>query len=157
VPLTKNGVTAPLWKQAQAVAAAIGEQSGTTGPGKGDGGDGDGTDDGKGDGDSGTGDTGTGDGGDLGPGSVTSVDGADEEPTGEQGPGKDDGAGKGDDKGRGKDADKDEEPELVAMPPTTEVSSPVAERALPLLLLVTLISAVASNLVRLRHLRRRRG
>ena len=40
---------------------------------------------------------------------------------------------------------------------TTEVSSPVAERILPLLLLVTLISAVGANLIRLRHLRRRRS
>jgi len=45
----------------------------------------------------------------------------------------------------------------VAMPPTTAVASPVAERILPLLLLVALIGGVVANLIRLRHVRRRQA
>ncbi|SFA84607.1 hypothetical protein SAMN05192575_101778 [Nocardioides alpinus] len=152
VPLKKTGVTAPLWKQAQAVATAIAEQKGATGTG-----DGDGTGQGEGDG-TGGGTGGNGGGDDLGPGSVTSVGGAGEQPT------PDDGSGTGKDKDKGKEKSQDKGQdradagdELVAMPPTTAVASPVAERILPLLLLITLISAVAANLVRLRHLRRRRA
>jgi hypothetical protein len=146
LPLKKTGVTAPLWKQAQVVATAISEQKGDTGSGEGDG-SGDGTGTG---GDTGSGST----GGDVGPGSVTEVgdNGTDEAPPTDEGAGKGDGKGKGD-----KTTDKDPEQELVTMPPTTEVSSPVAERILPLLLLVTLISAIGANLIRLRHLRRRRS
>lgn len=153
VPLQKTGVTAPLWKQAQVVASAIAEQKGATDSGGGNGSEG---------GDSGSGDgsgTGTHGGDGLGPGSVTSVDGTDEEPTTSEGTGEGTGKDKDKDKGKGKGGDEDEseDQELVAMPPTTEVSSPVAESALPLLLLITLISAVAANLIRLRHLRRRRA
>jgi hypothetical protein len=150
LPIGKSGVTAPLWKQAQAVAAAVAEQKGAIQTAD---------DTGAGDGE-GTGD-GTGDGGStaVGPGSVTTV---------EEGPATDDGAGKSSGKGAGKGgrkdgggkldeggADADQEP--VDMPPTTEVASPVAQRMLPLLLVITLTSAIAANLVRLRHLRRRRA
>lgn len=160
VPLRKTGVTAPLWKQAQAVATAIVEQKGVTNDGDGEGsGDGDG---------SGSGD---GDGSGLGPGSVTSIDGTNGEEVvpdgtatdiGAGGTAKDTGKGKGEGKGRGKGKGKDGDEvdpgeELVAMPPTTAVASPVAERLLPLLLFVTLLSALAANLVRLRLLRRRRA
>ena len=153
--LKRSGVTAPLWKQAQAVATAIAEQKGAaTGEDTGSG-------DGAGSGDDGTG-TGTDGGGGLGPGSVTSIDSTVDDPTVPSETGKDKGAGKG--KGKDKGADKgkgagkaDSENELVTMPPTTAVASPVAERILPLLLLVTLISALAANVIRLRHLRRRRA
>jgi hypothetical protein len=149
LPITKTGATAPLWKQAQTVATEISAQKGLVDGGEGDGsGEGDGA--GTGGGDSGTGSG----GGDVGPGSVTEVgdNGTDEAPP------TDDGAGKGDGKDKGdKTGEKNPEPEVVTMPPTTEVSSPVAQRILPLLLLVTLISAVGANLVRLRHLRRRRS
>ena len=149
LPISRTGVTGPLWKQAQAVATAIGDQAGTTATGD-DEGTGDGT--GAGDG-SGTGD-GTGSGGSLGPGSVTSV--GDDAGAGDgKGPAKKPGKGPGEKPG--KNADESPEPELLTMPPTTEVSSPVAARMLPLLLLLTLVSAVAANLVRLRHLRRRQG
>jgi hypothetical protein len=151
LPITKSGATAPLWKQAQSVATEISEQKGTT-EGEGDGSGGSGT--GGSGGTSGTG--GSGGGGestDPGPGSVTEVGGnGSEEPTDGKGGGKDGGKGKGD-KTDGKDAEQ----ELVAMPPTTEVSSPVAERMLPLLLLVALVSAIAANVIRLRHLRRGRS
>jgi hypothetical protein len=147
LPLRKTGVTAPLWKQAQTVATEIGEQKGVVDGGEGDGsGEGDGDGAGTGGGDGGT----SSGGGDVGPGSVTDVgdNGTEETPPTDEGDGKD----KGD-----KAGEKDPEPELVTMPPTTEVSSPVAQRILPLLLLVTLISAVGANLIRLRHLRRRRS
>ena len=153
VPLQKTGVTGPLWKQAQAVAAAIGEQKGVT-----DTGEGDGSGDGAGTGTSGGSGTATGGSG-LGPGSVTSVDGTGEVPAETDGAGTGKVAGKSDGKGKGGKAD-DQDQELVAMPPTTAVASPVAERMLPLLILVALIGAVAANLVRLRHLRhlrRRQG
>lgn len=153
LPLRKTGVTGRLWKQAQAVATAVDEQKGAahnSDEPDGDGGSGDdnGNENGAGGGD--------------GPGSVTSVDGTDEEPTGSEGTSEDKEVRKrqdkdedgGREKGRDKDDSKDEE--LVAMPPTTMVSSPVAERVLPLLLLVTLLSALAANLIGLRHLRRRR-
>ena len=145
VPLLKTGATAPLWKQAQAVATAIGAQKGATETG----GQGEGAGDGTGDG------TGTGTGGGLGPGSVTSIDGTDEDPVAPD----DAAAGPAQGDSNKTDRDKGKEPaqEVVAMPPTTEVASPVAERILPLLLLVTLISALAANLIRLRHLRRRRA
>ncbi|GAA1915746.1 hypothetical protein [Nocardioides hwasunensis] len=153
VPIKKAGVTAPLWKQAQAVAKEIGEQSGATSTDTG-GGDGGGTGDGGAvDGD-GAG-AGTSGASDPGPGSVSEVgdNGTGDEPA-DQGDGEDEKST--DDRAGGKKV-KDEEQELVAMPPTTEVSSPVAERILPLLLLVALISAIGANLVRLRHLRRSRG
>lgn len=148
LPITKSGVTAPLWKQAQSVATAIEEQKGTSGTGTDEG---DGTGDGTGAGD------GAGGGDGLGPGSVTPVDGGTEEPTAPE-----DTKDKGKDKGRDKDKDKgtdrsDADEELVTMPPTTAVASPIAERMLPLLLLITLVSAVTANLIRLRHLRRRRS
>jgi hypothetical protein len=156
LPITKSGVTAPLWKQAQSVATAIEEQKGTSDAGTGEG---DGTGTGSGTGTGGGAGSGTGGGGDLGPGSVTSVDGNAEEPAASE---DDQGKGKGAGKGKGKDKDaeqgtSDADEELVTMPPTTSVASPIAERALPLLLLITLISAVAANLIRLRHLRRRRS
>ncbi|GAA5107612.1 hypothetical protein GCM10023339_05850 [Alloalcanivorax gelatiniphagus] len=146
LPLSRTGPTGPLWKQAQAVAAAVGEQSGATktddpaetGTDRGDGADG---------------------GDDVGPGSVTEVeepvdDGAGQEGEGGAGDGRGDGTKDGKD---GKDADDEEtdEAELVTMPPTTQVSSPVAGRVLPMLVLLTLISGVLANLIRLRHLRRR--
>ncbi|WP_210649390.1 hypothetical protein [Nocardioides sp. SYSU D00065] len=148
VPLTKTGVTAPLWKQAQAVAEAIGEQEGASTAG-------DESTDGDGDGSQ----TGT-DGGDLGPASVSAVDGTDEVLAPVDGPGEEadaDADGKGEDEGDKGDEADDAEQELVTMPPTTQVSSPVAARVLPTLVLVALISAIAANLVRLRHLRRRRS
>lgn len=147
LPITRTGVTAPLWKQAQSVATAIGAQKGASGTG---GGDGSGEGSGPGDGTGGEG---------LGPGSVTSVDGTGEGPSAPQGAGPGKGRGRGAGKGTGKDdaGDATDEQELVAMPPTTAVASPVAERLLPLLLLITLISAIAVNLIRLRHLRRRRA
>ena len=152
LPITKAGVTAPLWKQAQTVATAIAAQKGAPGTG----GDGEATGDGTGSGSgsgSGSG-TGSGTGGDLGPGSVTSVDDTGQDPAASGETGKDKGKDAG--KDTGKDTAKtDQEP--VAMPPTVAVASPVAERILPLLLLVTLISAIAANLIRLRHLRRRRA
>lgn len=138
----RSGVTAPLFRQAQSVATAISEQKGATDTGEGDGsGGGDGT--------------GSGDG--LGPGSVTSVDGTEEEPTATEGPGNDKDRDKGRDKGKNKPEADSEDQELVTMPPTTAVASPVAERLLPLLLWATLVSALAANLIRLRHLRRRRA
>ena len=158
LPITKTGVTAPLWKQSQAVATAIGEQKGVTGTGGGDG-------TGSGSGSSGTG-TGTGGGAGagtggsgLGPGSVTSVDGTGTVPTETGGAGTGEGPDKGDGKGKGdgKADDQEQEQELVAMPPTTAVASPVAERILPLLLLVALIGGVVANLIRLRHVRRRQA
>ncbi|SEB72592.1 hypothetical protein SAMN04489844_0932 [Nocardioides exalbidus] len=151
-PLKKTGITAPLWKQAQSVAAAIGEQKGAT--------DSDGSTGGSGGGAGGSGGAGGGGGTtDPGPGSVTEVGGSgtEESPTDEGGTGQNGKGGEGD-QGKGDTTDDEaDEPELVAMPPTTEVSSPVAERALPLLLLVALVSAIAANLIRLRHLRRRRS
>ncbi|RYC05709.1 hypothetical protein [Nocardioides zhouii] len=148
VPISKSGVTAPLWKQARAVATAIGEQKGVTLSETGTG-TGTGTSDSSGDG-SGVG-SGVGTGGGLGPGSVTTVDGPDESAGQGQGKGEGKGgAGKNADKG----ADKDVEPEAVAMPPTAAVSSPVADRLLPLLLLVAIAGAVAANIGRLRRLRR---
>lgn len=138
VPLRKSGVTAPLWKQAQVVAAAIGAQAGAPED-----------EDDDGPADRGGEDTSTGE--DVpGPGSVTSVDDSGDGTSDDQAEG---GGKKGD---GGDDADA-EEPEILTMPPTTEVSSPVAQRVLPMLLLVTLLSAVAVNLLRLRHLRRGRG
>lgn len=151
VPLRRSGVTAPLWKQARAVATAISEQKGATA-----------TEEETGTGtDSGTGSGGGGGTGGLGSGSVAQVGRGDEPTT--KGPGKGDGKGKGSGKGSGKNSGKDDkaagdsEPEVVAMPPTTAVSSPVAERLLPFLLIVTLASAVVANLARLRRLRRRRS
>jgi hypothetical protein len=150
VPITRSGVTAPLWRQAQAVATAVGDQTGPTGTGDEDAA-------GAGDADGQGTATGTGTGGEgLGPGSVTAIDAGDGG-TG-TGTGADNGKGKGDrpgsDEGSGAD---DADQELVTMPPTTDVSSPVAARMLPLLLLLTLVSAIAANLLRLRHLRRSRG
>ncbi len=141
VPITRTGVTAPLWRQAQAVATAIQDQKGAGGSGEGDG-SGDGTGDGSGDGTGGEG---------LGPEGVSPAD-----------PGKDGKDGKhGLDRKRDKNGtngeDEDAEQEILTMPPTTEVSSPVAQRVLPLLLLVTLVSGIAANLVRLRLLRWRRS
>ena len=148
LPITRTGVTAPLWKQAQAVATSVEDQDGVTGD------QGDGEGDGPGDGDGDGGPAGADGGADPGPGSVTQVDGAAGEPAG-GGPGK--GAGAGDGKARGGSGSADHEPEVVAMPPTTEVTSPVAQRMLPLLLLVALLSGLAANIVRLRHLRHLRG
>ncbi|MDZ5660875.1 hypothetical protein SFC79_03795 [Nocardioides sp. S-58] len=154
VPLRKTGVTGPLWKQAQAVATAIGEQAGATET------DEDGTDEADPDGTDGEDGGGVGAGGGgvtPGPGSVTTV----EETTDDDG-GAGNGGGRDKERGtkgdrRDADADKDDEEELLVMPPTTAVSSPVAARTLPLLLLVTLVSALGANLLRLRHLRRRRS
>ena len=152
LPVRKTGVTAPLWKQAQAVATAIAEQDGA-----GDEAAGTGNDNGTGS-SAGTGSgSGSGGGGGLGPGSVTEV-GPSDQPTTEgtddgQGQGKGEGKGEGTgDKGTGED---DAEPELVAMPPTAAVSSPVAERLLPFLLIVAVAGAIAANIGRLRRIRRR--
>ena len=147
LPLGKSGATAPLWKQAQAVATAIAEQKGAS--------TGDETASGNGAG-AGAG-TGAGGGGSLGPGSVTQV-GSSDEPTAGPGDGKDKGNGK--DKDKDKDdgtgtSEDDAEPELVAMPPTAAVSSPVAERLLPFLLIVAVSGAIAANIGRLRRIRRR--
>lgn len=141
LPITRKGVTAPLWKQSQAVATLVEEQEGAA-PGGGGDAPGGGAGDAAGDGDG------------LGPGSVTSVgDGA--------APAADDaapGPGKGAGRGGGKDREAAaEDPGPVAMPPTAEVSSPVAQRMLPLLLLVALLSGITANILRLRHLRRRRS
>ena len=151
VPLKKTGATAPLWKQAQAVAAAIAAQKGATEPGAG-------PDDGSGE-ETGGATTGVGGPG-PGPGSVTSVGGAGDEPTTPEDTGTGQAGGTKDkDKDKDKDDDRNdvEDRGVVAMPPTTAVASPVAERILPLLLLVTLLSALTTNLIRLRHLRRRRA
>ncbi|MFM6850912.1 MAG: hypothetical protein ACKOVB_17610, partial [Terrabacter sp.] len=143
LPITRKGVTAPLWKQSQAVATLVEEQKGAAASSGGDA-------PGAGDGDA----AGDGDGSGLGPGSVTSVGG-------DAAPAADDGAagpGKGAGGAGGKDREvADEDPGPVAMPPTAEVSSPVAQRMLPLLLLVALLSGITANILRLRHLRRRRS
>ena len=90
---------------------------------------------------------------------MTSVDGTGTVPTETGGAGTGEGPDKGDGKGKGdgKADDQEQEQELVAMPPTTAVASPVAERILPLLLLVALIGGVVANLIRLRHVRRRQA
>ena len=144
LPLRRSGVTAPLWRQAQSVASAIAEQSGATEEPTDGASEGDGTT---------GGDVGT-DVGTAGPGSVTSVG---EAPTADDGTGKGPGKGAGRGKGSTGEDETDTEQEPVAMPPTTEVASPVAQRVLPLLLVITLASAIAANLVRLRHLRGRRA
>ena len=145
LPIQKKGVTAPLWRQAQSVATAIAEQKGTSESETGDGG-GTGTGSGSSDG-----------GGTLGPGSVTEV-GPGEEPVA-AGAGEDEDKGKDKDKGKddGEDEGKatDTEPDVVAMPPTAAVSSPVAERLLPFLVLVAVAGAIAANIGRLRRIRRR--
>jgi hypothetical protein len=144
LPLKRSGVTAPLWKQAQAVATAIGEQKGATDTDQE-------TDTGGG---AGTGDGGGGGGG-MGPGSVTEVGPEDvpaTEDTGQKPQRRDKDTDKGTDKGPAED---DGEPDVVAMPPTVAVSSPVAERLLPFLLLLAAAGAIAANIGRLRHLRRR--
>ncbi|HEV2796979.1 MAG TPA: hypothetical protein VGV65_05110 [Nocardioides sp.] len=152
VPLRKTGVTAPLWKQAQAVASAIAEQDGATATDEGTGtgtGDGSGTGDGTGTGGSG------GSGGVTGPGSVTQVGPGDDPADEGTGSGKGRGADKDADKDAGKDKGEPDEPAAVAMPPTAAVSSPVAERLLPFLVLVAVTSAIAANIGRLRRIRRR--
>ncbi len=159
LPITRSGVTAPLWKQAQTVATAFAEQEGATA-------DTPDATDGDGDGDAGDG---PGDGGGLGPGSVTSVDGT-SGPTSTDGTGAepsdaegdDKGDGQGDGKGDGKDgkgAGKDEDAgaqDPLAMPPTGAVSAPVTARLLPQLIVLVLVSALLANIIRLRNLRRRR-
>lgn len=148
LPLRRSGATAALWKQARSVATVIGEQSGTVEDGSGDG-TGDGTGEGTGDGTDGSGGSG---GGTSGPASVTDVDPAAEQSGPDAGEGT--GTGKGAGKGTGDDADElGDEP--VAMPPTAPVTSPAAGRVLPVLVLLTLVSGVLANLLRLRHLRRR--
>ena len=156
LPITKTGATAPLWKQAQALATAIEAQKGITDTGAGSGtGDGTASGTGTGGGAVGSGGTSSGTGEGLGPGSVTSIDGTSEVTSAPGG----NGTGKGKGKGTGEDTSKDkpEDEAPLAMPPTTAVASPVAERILPLLLLVALIGGVVANLIRLRHLRRRRA
>ncbi|MCF6377908.1 hypothetical protein L2K70_09845 [Nocardioides KLBMP 9356] len=150
LPLRRTGVTAPLWKQAQAVATAFAEQKGVTATDQGSGGAGDPSTDGTG----GTGTGGTGSGQALGPGSVTQV--GPDTPTDPTGTG--DGDGKGTGKGAGKGTGKDEDdgtPDVVSMPPTAAVSSPVAQRLLPFLLLLVVAGAIAANIGRLRRIRRR--
>ncbi|MEO6511611.1 MAG: hypothetical protein ABIO16_11515, partial [Nocardioides sp.] len=120
LPIARTGVTAPLWQQAQVVATAIGAQKGVTSTDTGA----DGSGAGGGDGGTGTG-TGTGTGGggvgtDVGPGSVTSVDGTDAGTTRGDGAGSGEAPDKNKDKNTGKDTSKDpgkDTQEPVAMPP----------------------------------------
>lgn len=153
LPITRSGVTAPMWKQAQSVATAISEQKGASS-------EDDGTGDDAGDG-AGTGGGSTG--GDLGPGSVTTVDGTGDLPSTDpedapSGDGEDAGKGSGKDAGKdgGKDAVKDGASDPVAMPPTSAVAAPITARLLPQLLVLVLVSALVANIIRLRNLRRRR-
>ena len=142
--LRNSGPTAPLLKQARAVAKTIADQSGKSPQGP------DGA--GAGRGGSGTGVPTTdfgGSGATPSPGSVTDV----EAPTPASVPTKaPDGAAK---PGKTKPA-KAAKPEPVAMPDTVLVSSPVAGRLLPMLLAIALLGALATSLVRLGLTRGRR-
>ncbi len=131
VPIAKTGPTAPLRKQALAVAKMIGDQTGVVAGEEGE-------DEGSstGDGSTDTGSTEPPSGPQGGPGDITPMT----EPM--EGPGTE---------GAGAKTPKPEKPgkaEPVAMPPTQAVSSPVAANAIPVLLAVAVVAMFVGALLR---------
>jgi hypothetical protein len=145
VPIEKSGATAPLWRQAQRVAAAVAAQDGVV--------EGEPTDGSAGEEveapTSGPGSAPSGQ-----QGGSSSLAGEAEEIAGGTAP-----ADKGDKDKRDKVEEKDPDAEAapVTMPDTVAVSSPLASRVLPSLLAAALLGAVLAVSLRLVLLRRRRG